>query len=115
MDINSVRVALEPFVSLFGAIIVSGAATAAATEILKLRAIPVPVQRYPRLSAAVVSVIASLVAVYVSAADILVNSLIGYVAFAVGTLLVSAITYNNLIKGAPVKTQVEAGNAEPEA
>lgn len=113
MDINTLRVALEPFINLFGAVVVSGATTAIATEILKLKAIPLPAQRYPRLTAGIVSVIASLVAVYLTTVNILIDSLFGLVAFIVGTLIVSAITYNNLIKGAPVQTQVDAGNANP--
>ena len=76
----------------------SGAATTIATQILKLKVIPVPAEKYPRMSAAIVSALASLVAVFSTNVDLVINSFIGWLAFAAGAYLLSAITYNQIVK-----------------
>ena len=80
----------------------SGAATTIATQILKLKVIPVPAEKYPRTSAAIVSSLASLVAVFTTNVDLVINSFIGWVAFALGAYLLSAMTYNNILREPPV-------------
>lgn len=94
------KTALDPIIQLFSVLVISGAGTTVATQILKLRFIPVPVTRYPRFTAAVVSVIASLVAAYNSDLNLLLNSGFQLFAFMVGVFIVSAITYNSIVGGA---------------
>lgn len=111
MDIGTIRAALQPYMDLFGALLLSGVATTVATEIMKLNFIPIPAQRYPRAVAAIVAVIATLIAVITTNADLVLEGPLGWLAMAVGTLLLSSVTYNNLVKGASIlPTQVEAGN-----
>lgn len=105
MDLATLREILKPFVEFFAAIVLSGAATTAATEIMKLRAIFIPAGRYPRITAAVVSVIASLVAFYTTSLNVVFNTFWAWLFMAVGTLIMSAITYNHLVNGADIPTQ----------
>lgn len=99
MEIIALRAVIEPFVSFFMAMLLSGVVVALATEVLKLKWIPLPVQKYPRISAVVASLLASVICLYNSSVNFVINSWVGWLALAVGTLIVSAITYNQLIKG----------------
>lgn len=99
LEIIALRAVLEPFIAVFGAMIVSGVVVAFATELMKLKWIPLPVQKYPRVSAAIASGIAALVSLYNSSVNFVIDSWVGWLALTFGVLLVSVITYNQLIKG----------------
>lgn len=99
MDVDFFRELAYPFVEFFSTIVVSGVATTLATQMLKSSMIPVPVEDYPRISAGVVSILATFGSIYVSDASLMVNSFIDWTAFVVGTFLVSVITYNNVLRG----------------
>lgn len=98
MDITLYRSVLEPVVTFFTALVVSGVATTAAVQILKLDVLGGLAKKYPRLTNAVVSLLATIVAVYNSTLDLVINGTWQMVAFAVGVFVVAAITYNNVIK-----------------
>lgn len=98
MELEYYRQVLAPIIQLFSALFLSGAATTAATQIGKMGFIPLPVQKYPRVSAAITSVIATLVAVYSSNLNLVVHSFWEIASFAVGVFILSTITYNNVIK-----------------
>lgn len=102
LEIIALRAVLEPFIAVFGAIILSGTATVIATQIMKLKIVPLPVQKYPRLTAAIVSGLAALVSLYNSSVNFVVDSVWGWLAMAVGIWIVSAIAYNQIVKGSPV-------------
>lgn len=102
MELLALRAVLEPFIAVFGAIILSGTAVVIATQIMKLKVIPLPVQKYPRLTAAIASGIAALVSLYNSSVNFVVDSVWGWLAMAVGTWIVSAIAYNQIVKGSEV-------------
>lgn len=90
----------QTFYEIFGAIIVSGVATSVAVEILKSKYIPVQFQKYPRLTALVVALVASVVAVYNSPVKtIIVDTPIEWVGLVAGVLIVASVTYNNIFKG----------------
>ncbi len=86
-------------VEILQSVLVGGAATSIATQILKSSYVPVPATDHPRITAAVVALVASVIAVasagvnYASFAD-----LTSVVAIFAGVLLVATNTYNQLIK-----------------
>ena len=85
-------------------IILGGTASSALTELLKLPFIPVAAQRFPRITALVLSIISAVVAFLVQNVPITGN--IQQLTFtAVGAFLVSAITYNQALKGLSTNTQ----------
>jgi hypothetical protein len=90
---------VDPLVKLFMALIASGVATSYATELLKLRIVPIPAQRYPRITNAVVSLIATFISLYVGHVNFIFTSWIEIVAFALGVYVLSAITYHHVVAG----------------
>lgn len=110
MEIVALRAVIEPFISVFGAILLSGTAVVIATQILKLKVIPIPTQKYPRLTAAIASGIAALICLYNSSVNFVINSWTGWLALAIGTWIVSAIAYNQIVKGSPV---LEVNSTKP--
>jgi hypothetical protein len=102
MDIVFLRQLVQPFVEFFGALILSGAASTLATQLLKADWIPVPATKYPRTVAAVASVIATAVSIYASNLHLLLVGWWQYLAFAVGAFIVSAVTYNHVVKGSGI-------------
>ena len=92
----------------FKAIIVSGVATTYSTQILKSSLIPIPFQRSPRLTAFVVSAIASVIAVGQGFDfNAPFKDWTDYVPVIAGTLLVSAATYK-AIYHVPNPTNIQA-------
>lgn len=110
MEIVALRAVLEPFIAVFGAILLSGAATVIATQIMKLKVIPLPVQKYPRLTAAIVAGLSALAALYNSSVNFVVDSFVGWLALAIGTYIVAAVAYNNIVKGSEV---LEVNSTKP--
>lgn len=98
-DLELVRTLLQPFLELFSTILVSGVTTSIVVQIFKSNVIPVPVSKYPRVTTAFVSVIASFVAIYLSGIDLVLQSPLQYLAFFIGVVITSSITYNNYLKG----------------
>lgn len=83
------------------AAILSGTAVTLVTEVLKSKVIPIPVTSHPRLTALVLSVLASLYTVYqYNVVNIVAINWTQLVALVALTVLVSAMTYNHVIKGA---------------
>lgn len=99
MDINQIRELLTPFVQVFSALIVGGGTVAVATQLLKLDWFPVAVSKYPRLTSALLSVVASFVTIYVSGIDLVLVTPFDYIGFMVGTLILAAVTYKAVLKG----------------
>lgn len=99
MDINQIRELIDPFVQVFGTLIVSGASVSVLTQLLKLNWFPVAVSKFPRLTNAVLSAIASGVAIYTSGINVIFNGPVDYIGFAIGTVLLSAVTYHAVLKG----------------
>lgn len=98
MDIALYRSVLEPIVTFFTALVVSGVSSTVAVQLLKMDFAGGVAKRFPRISNAVVSFLASIIAVYNSNLDLVINGFWQTVAFAVGVFVVAAITYNNVIK-----------------
>jgi hypothetical protein len=99
MDIQTASHLIVPFVQFFSALFLSGVGVTVATEILKSKYIPVPASKYPRLTAALASVVATIVSIYVTGIHFFLSNIWEYVAFALGVLILSAVTYNHIIKG----------------
>jgi len=79
-------------------ILLSGVAVSVATQILKSKYIPVAFQKYPRTTAAVASLIASCWVVYEKLGSIDLSDWTRVVPLAISTLLVAAVTYNQILK-----------------
>lgn len=116
---------------IFVSILAGGVATTLAVQLLKSKLIPfVPAEKYPRITAAVVSAVASVAALvqsgvswaFVTSTPQVIVAVVG------GTLLVAASVYNNVLKTngsqpdpveevpeEPQVTHVAVTNAEPEA
>ena len=99
----------------FKAIIVSGVATTYATQIAKSQYFPIPAEKSPRLTAFVVSVIASIIAVGQGFDfNAPFKDWTDYVPVIAGTLLVSAATYR-AIYHVPTPTNIQADQAKVSA
>lgn len=79
-------------------IIIGGGASSALTEFLKLPFIPIAAQKYPRITAGVLSVLSAVVALLVQGISITGNTT-QLVSVAIGAFVVSAITYQQALKG----------------
>lgn len=92
-------------VELIQTILVGGVATTLAVQFLKSKVIPVEFQRFPRLSALGVSVVAAVIAAYQQCSDgscsALVNQPIDYAGAVAGIFIVAVVTYNNVLKDKP--------------
>ncbi len=92
----------------FKSIIVSGVATTYATQIAKSQYFPLPAEKSPRLTAFIVSVIASIVAIGQGFDfNAPFKDWTDYVPVIAGTLLVSAATYK-AIYHVPTPTNIQA-------
>lgn len=98
-DLVGIRTTLEPFVALALYIAISGVGVSAITQILKDRRIPVPATKYPRATAAVGSVIATLISLYYGDVNLLLQGWVSYIGLFLVILLSSAFSYNILFKG----------------
>lgn len=98
-DLVGIRTTLEPFVALALYIVVSGVGISAVTQILKDERIPVPAKEYPRATALVGSVVATLISIYVGNVNLILDSWLAYVGFGLSILLASAFSYNILFRG----------------
>lgn len=104
MELVALHAILEPYIAVFGAILLSGVAVTIATELSKKRALFfLPAEKYPRLTAVVYSLIAAGVSLYNSSVNFVVDSWIGWLAMAIGTLLVASLTFNQLVKGSALE------------
>ena len=97
MDIVLIRAALQPFVEFFVAIYLSGVGVAYVTQALKAKSIPVPAQKYPRTTALVLSLVATLISIYVANIDLIISAVWQIVVMVIGILLISALTYRRII------------------
>lgn len=96
---QEVVVTAQVFYQMFATLIVSGVSVAIAVEVLKSNLIPVQFQKFPRLTALGASIVASVIAVYTSPIkEVVVDTPVEWVAVVAGTLILSAITYNQIFK-----------------
>ena len=100
-SIATFKAALAPFIIYFVALYTSGFLTSGLTEALKLKQVFVPAEKYPRLTAGVISVLVTVVAMWLTPADLAFHSAWAYIPFAVGVFIVSAATYKRIFKGLP--------------
>lgn len=103
MTIEEQRLLLEPFITFFSALLASGVGSSVAVQVLKLNWFPFKVDKYPRVTNIVVSILSTFVAIYVSGLNFTFNNAFDYSIFAVGTLVVSALTYKVLLNGTTSK------------
>lgn len=99
MDLQFYRDLAQPFIELTVTILVSGVGVSAVTQALKDFRVPIPVERFPRSSAAILSVLATIISLYVSDVNLLLIGWVQYVGLALSILVASAFSYNILFKG----------------
>lgn len=102
MDIQSAKILFEPFVIFFTSLFLSGVGVTIATQILKAKFIPIPVTKYPRLTAAIASIVATIASIYITGQHFLLNGVWQYVAFGLGVFIIAAVTYEHVVKGSPL-------------
>ncbi len=98
-DLNTIRAIIEPFVTLVLYIVVSGVGISAVTQFLKDGRIPIPAEKYPRTTAAVGAVAATLISLYVGQINLLLNNWLQWGGFGLAILVASALSYNILFRG----------------
>jgi peptidoglycan/LPS O-acetylase OafA/YrhL len=98
MSLSDAQTAAEPLVTFFTSMIASGFAVSVATQLLKSDLIPIPAQKYPRLTTALISAIGAVAALFLSGTDITLNSILDYVGFTIGVIIMAAVTYHALLK-----------------
>lgn len=103
MSIEEIRLLVEPFITIFTALLASGAGASVAVQLLKLNWFPLAVSKYPRITSVIVSLVSSLVAIYVSGINFIFTTPLDYVGFGIGTLIMSAVTYKLILKGTTSK------------
>lgn len=99
MDLNTVRLILEPFVALFLYIVSSGVGISLITQALKDRRVPIPASTHPRVVAAVGAVISTFISLYVGSINLLLTTAWHYVGLAIVILLASSFAYRVLVDG----------------
>lgn len=106
MDIDTIRLALEPFVNFFVGIIFGGFTASTVVEFLKVRLFPDWFSRFPRVTNMMASVIVTLVAIYVSPDNLHITKTWEVAAMVLGVMVTSAIFYNNIYRGLSTRTEV---------
>lgn len=99
MDLQTIRLILEPFVALFLYIISSGVGISLVVQVLKDSRIPVPATTHPRIIAAIGAVVATLISLYVGSINLLLTTPWHYVGLAIVILVASGFSYRVLVKG----------------
>lgn len=99
LDLNSIRLILEPFVALFLYIVSSGVGISLVVQVLKDSRIPVPASTHPRIIAAIGAVVATLISLYLGSINLLLTTPWHYVGLAIVILVASAFSYRVLVKG----------------
>lgn len=88
-------------------ILVGGVTTTLAVQFLKSNFIPVQFQKYPRLTAFGVSVLATVIAIWQKCQDVvagcqsLLQQPLDYAAAVAGIFLIAVITYNAVLRDKP--------------
>lgn len=88
-------------------ILVGGVATTLAVQFLKSNFIPVQFEKYPRLTAFAVSIVATIVAVWQKCQDVvagcqtLLQQPLDYAAAVAGIFLIAVVAYNNVLRDKP--------------
>lgn len=103
VELEGVRLLMQPFIAVFSALIVSGAASSVAIQILKGDWFPLLISKYPRAANIIVSFIASVISIYTSGINLVLQTVFDYGAFIIGVTLLSAFTYKNILKGTSTK------------
>ena len=98
MTLLEAQQSVAPIVTFFSAMMTSGVAVSIATQMMKSDLVPVPAQKYPRITAAVVSIGGVVGAMFATGADLSMSSIMDWVGITAGILVTSAITYEMLIK-----------------
>lgn len=98
MYLADISTTLQPLVTLFTALIISGAGVTLATEILKMNFIPIPAERYPQVTAAIASVIAAVIVAFTSALTLPIAGGLEWAGFALGVYLLAAMIYNHIVR-----------------
>lgn len=97
-DVETFRFMVQPFIAFFMPLIVGSFGTSGIVEFLKSKKVPLPVEKYPRLSNVVLSLAASTAAIYLTPANLVLETLWQRLGFVLGWFLLSAFWYNNVFK-----------------
>jgi len=98
---------MDQVINFIQVILVGGFATTLAVQFLKSNFIPIQFQKYPRLTAFGVSILATAVAVWqqcqniVAGCQTLVQQPLDYAAAVAGIFLIAVVTYNAVLREKP--------------
>jgi hypothetical protein len=98
MTLLEAQQSVAPIVTFFSAMMTSGVAVSIATQMMKSDLVPIPAQKYPRITAAVVSIGGVVGAMFATGADLSASSIMDWIGITAGILVTSAITYEVLLK-----------------
>lgn len=89
-------------IELIKSVILGGGATVIATQLLKQEWVPIPFEKYPRLTAAAISLISAGVAVYQANGTIFnQEGVINWLTIGLGIMVVAVVVYTNIMKQLP--------------
>lgn len=97
---------IETLIKLLPTVILSGVGVSVVTELLKLEAIPVPAQKYPRMTAFILSIVSAIISL-ISAGLTIAHDIFGLIVQVVFTLLISMVFYNTILKKIKDKKQIK--------
>lgn len=98
MTLADLQDVLRPLIDYFTALLVSGVSVSLVTQLLKQEWVFVPAEKFPRLTSAVLSVLATMAAIVLTDFNYAFNGVLDVLGFAAGTAIVSAVTYLTIIK-----------------
>lgn len=105
MTLATVLALVTPFIDYFTALAVSGVGVAYVTELLKSPKVKgLPVSRYPRTTAVILAIIATFISMYTLPAAFIFTTWYHVTGFAIGTVIIASIYYNQLIAGIRLTT-----------
>lgn len=96
---------IETLIKLLPTVVLGGVGVSVITELLKNEAIPIPAQKYPRMTAFILSVISSVISL-ISAGLTIANDLFGLIVQIIFTLLISMAFYNTILKKIKDKNKI---------
>lgn len=97
---------IETLIKLLPTVILSGVGVSVVTELLKLEAIPVPAQKFPRTTAFILSIVSAIISL-ISAGLTIAHDIFGLIAQVVFTLLISMVFYNTILKKIKDRKQIK--------
>lgn len=103
MDLHTFRTIAEPFIALLTGIVATAYANAWLIQFMKSKVIPVPAEKYPRLTNWVTSAVLTGAGLFLTPINLVVHDVWGFIGLLMVLVVTTAIMYNHLVRDLKVE------------